>query len=304
MTRLTVRQLSYFDALAQTLHFGRAAELAGVSQPALSAQIRELEEKLGCRLFTRGARSVSLTEEATALRPRIEAILAQLRELETAAHQERRALQGRFRLGVIPTVAPYLLPALLPELTSRFPGLTVELREAVTATLVEETAMGRLDGMIAALPLENRMLEMEVLSDDPFYLAVPGHWREPAAARVSPEHPVFEQLMLLEEGHCLRDQALAACGSGRPAALANYGATSLTTLLQMVAHGQGVTLIPRMALAAGISAGLRIVPLAEPAPSRRLALAWRRSSDRVDEARRLAEVVRSLAGPLASSPAC
>lgn len=295
MIRLTIRQMEYFEALAETLHFGRAAELAGVTQPALSAQIAEMEERLGRRLFERGGRAVQLTEDARALQPRIARVLAEMREIEATARRGRGPMEGRFRLGVIPTVAPYLLPGLLPELRDRFPALGVELREAVTATLIEETVAGRLDGMIAALPLDHAALSAEPLFEDRFFLAVPASDPSFEAPPVPPESPALERLMLLEEGHCMRDQALAVCGSVRPAAMANYGATSLTTLLQMVAHGQGVTLIPEMARAASAAMqDLRIVPFAEPMPSRRLAFAWRRSAGRQDDCRALAAVIRDL----------
>src|SRR5215510_2174401 len=149
MIRLTLRQLIYFEALSRTLHFGRAAEHAGVSQPALSAQIAEMESKLDCKLFERGAKGVRLTQDAITLQPRIENILNAVRELETVALSGRLATERRFRLGIIPTVAPYILPSVLSDLRRRFPKLVVELQEAVTATLVEEANAGRIDAFIA-----------------------------------------------------------------------------------------------------------------------------------------------------------
>lgn len=295
MPNITVRQMTYFDALAQTLHFGRAAELAGVTQPALSAQIGEMETRLGCRLFERGGRSVQMTEEALALRPRIETILDQIREVEVFARRGRAVMQGRLRLGMIPTVAPYLLPQLLPDLKQRFPGLQLELREAVTMMLVTEATAGRIDCFIAALPLDYPGLVHETLFEDRFFLAVPAGDADFIAPPVPPESPVLERLMLLEEGHCLRDQALKLCGSIKPSTLTNYGATSLTTLLQMVGHGLGITLIPEMATGPGQSIpDLRIVPFAEPMPSRTIALAWRRNSPRQEECRELAGIVRGM----------
>lgn len=297
MIRFTVRQLEYFEALAETRHFGRAAELAGVSQPALSSQIAEMEARLGCTLFERGGKSVHLTELAQTLKPHIEQALLQLREIETAARRGRAAMEGRFRLGVIPTVAPYLLPRLLPLLKARFPKLALELREAVTATLIEETAAGRLDGMVAALPVDHPAIVAERLFEDRFFLAVPADDPGFVAPPVAPESPALERLMLLEDGHCMRDQALEICTAARRAALANYGAASLTTLLQMVAHGQGVTLIPEMALAAGvISPEVKAVPFCEPMPQRTLAFAWRKNSSRQDEGRALAASIRDLSG--------
>lgn len=295
MIRLTVRQMLYFHALAQTLHFGRAAEFVGVTQPALSAQVAEMEERLGCRLFERGGKTVAMTPEARELLPRIENILADIREVESLARRGRLQMEGKFRLGIIPTIAPYLLPILLPELKTRFPSLELELREAVTDTLIEETAAGRIDGFIAAMPIEHKVLAEEELFEDRFFLAVaendPGFISPP----VAPDSSALERLMLLEEGHCLREQALEVCSNVKPVAMASYGATSLTTLLQMVAHGLGVTLIPEMAArSAGTISELKIVPFTEPMPSRRICIAWRRHSIRQEECLELAKVLRSL----------
>jgi LysR family hydrogen peroxide-inducible transcriptional activator len=292
MIRLTVRQMEYFEALAETQHFGRAAELAGVTQPALSAQIAEMEQRLSCRLFERDPRGVRLTEEARTLEPRIARILSEMRELEAAARRGRRALEGRFRLGIIPTVAPYLLPRVLPGLKERFPALQLELREAVTDTLIEDTVAGRLDGFVAALPIGHELIAAEQLFADRFFLAVPKDEPGFVEPPVPPESPVLERLMLLEEGHCMREQALAVCGRVRPSAMTNYGATSLTTLLQMVAHGHGVTLIPEMAAGESAAAAVSVVPFAEPMPARKICLAWRRSSSRQGESLLLAEVLR------------
>jgi LysR family hydrogen peroxide-inducible transcriptional activator len=253
-----------------------------------------MESKLDCKLFERGAKGVRLTEDAIALQPRIENILNAVRELETVALSGRLATERRFRLGIIPTVAPYILPGVLADLKTRFPALVVELREAVTATLVEEANAGRIDAFIAALPLDYPGLQIEELFSDRFFLAVPAN-DDTIAAPVPAESPALERLMLLEEGHCLRDQALAICGSVRPLAMASYGATSLTTLMQMVAHGLGVTLVPEIALAAaGPTRDVRILPFSEPAPQRRLCLAWRRTSQRNQECAELAGIVREI----------
>ncbi|MCX7303111.1 MAG: hydrogen peroxide-inducible genes activator [Hyphomicrobiales bacterium] len=298
MIRLTVRQMEYFDALAQSLHFGRAAQEAGVSQPALSSQIAEMEEKLGCRLFERGRKSVRMTDEAAALQPRIERLLSELREIEQTAGSGKSAMEGRFRLGIIPTVAPYLLPRILPEMRSRFPRLQLELREALTGTLVEETSARRLDAFIAATPLDEPSLMDEALFVDRFFLAVQADDPAFAAPPVAPESPALERLMLLEEGHCMREQALAVCRSVKPMAMASYGATSLTTLLQMVAHGMGVTLVPEMAAdAAGAMRDLKIVPFAEPMPERTICMAWRRNRARPEECQAIAAIIRQLRAP-------
>lgn len=295
MIKLTVRQLEYFDALAHTLHFGKAAAVAGASQPALSAQIAEMEKRLGCRLFERGGKAVRMTEEAQAMQPRVERLLAELREIEGTAAQGRDPMEGRFRFGIIPTVAPYLLPRMLPEIRARFPKLDLELREAVTDRLVEETTARRLDAFIAASPLDGHGLDTEDLFADRFFLAVPEGDPAFAAPPVPPESPALERLMLLEEGHCLREQALSVCGSVKPVAMASYGATSLTTLLQMVSHGMGVTLVPEMAAeAAGAMRGVKILPFAGPMPERTICLAWRKNSPRQDECRALAALIRAV----------
>ena len=298
MIRLTLRQMEYFDALAQSRHFGRAAELAGVTQPALSAQIAEMEERLGCRLFERGGRAVELTEEGRVLQPRIERILSDAREVESVARRGRLAMEGRFRLGIIPTVAPYLLPRLLPALREQFPSLALELREAVTQALLDEAVQGRLDAAIVALPVEQPALISEALFEDRFFLAVPAADETFVEPPVPPESPALERLMLLEEGHCMREQALAICGSLRPVAMARYGATSLTTLTQMVAHGFGLTLIPEIALeATQATPGVRVVQFSEPAPRRTICMAWRRGSGRRAEYEALAGAIRRLVAP-------
>ncbi len=245
MITLTVRQMGYFQALYETLHFGRAAETAGVSQPALSAQIAEMEERLGCRLFERGGRNVRPTEEARLMKPRIDRILTEIADVEGLARRGRSALTGRFRLGIIPTIAPYLLPSALPVIRRRFPQLQLEIRESVTGTLVDEALGGRLDAILAAEPLDQPQLAGQRIVVDRFFLAVPAD--DPAFAEppVPPESPELERLMLLEEGHCMREQALAVCGAIKPSTMASYGATSLTTLLQMVAHGLASRSSPR-----------------------------------------------------------
>lgn len=290
--------MSYFQVLYEALHFGRAAELAGVSQPALSAQIAEMEERLGCRLFERGGRTVRPTEEARMMKPRIDHILTEVADVEGLARRGRSAFTGRFRLGIIPTIAPYLLPSALPVIRRRFPQLDLEIRESVTGTLVEETLAGRLDAFLAAEPLDQPQLSGQRIVTDRFFLAVPAD--DPAFAEppVPPESPELERLMLLEEGHCMREQALAVCGAIKPSTMARYGATSLTTLLQMVAHGLGVTLVPEMAVRAGAlpAADLKVVPFREPMPARTITLAWRRNSPRGAECRMLATLLAELSG--------
>ena len=292
MIRTSLRQLEYFEALAETLHFGKAAALCGVTQPALSAQIAELEEVLGCRLFNRARRAISLTEEGQILLPQAANILQSTRSFESSGRRPP-TMQGRFRLGLIPTIAPYLLPPLLPALRQTFPAFQLELREALTPDLTEALLAGEIDAFVAALPIEDRQMVATPLFDESFFLAVPASDPDFIAPPVPPDSPALERLMLLEEGHCLREQALAVCTQVKPVAMKRFGATSLTTLLQMVANGLGVTLIPEMAVAsADTIAGLKIVPFAKPAPTRALALFQRRNGLRRDECEKLAELIR------------
>lgn len=288
--------MQYFAALAETLHFGRAAETAGVTQPALSAQIAEMEQQLGVRLFERGSGRVILTEEAKRIRPRIELILNEARELEQSALRGQAVLEGRLRLGLIPTVAPYLLPLLLPRLKDGYPHLNLEVREAVTQTLVEELNAGSLDAVVIAEPLALASLVQADLFRDTFLLAVP----ESEAKRLSPpimeEEMALERLMLLEEGHCLRSQALDICRRMKTTVSTDFGATSLATLLQLVSNGLGVTLIPAIARpAAEAMAGIAVLPFAPPTPNRMLSLAWRKSSGRQGDYAALVELMKNFA---------
>lgn len=292
MIRLTLRQLEYFEALSQTLHFGRAAALCGVTQPALSAQIAELEILLSCKLFSRARRAVALTDDGRALLEKTSEILGAARGLEANAPDVRLPMTGRFRLGIIPTIAPYLLPPLLPALRMAFPAFQIELREAITPVLVEAIRDGEIDAFVAALPIIDNGLSAEPLFREAFFLAVPRDDPDFVAPPVAPDSPALERLMLLEEGHCLREQALTVCSRVKPVAMKRFGATSLTTLMQMVANGLGVTLIPEMAAqTANAISGLKIVPFAQPAPSREIALFSRKASPRMKECAQLADQI-------------
>lgn len=291
--RLTLRQLAYFECLAETGHFGRAAQEAGVTQPALSAQIAEMEAQLGIQLFERGRGAVRLTPEGAELRPRIQRILSEVEDLERAAMRGRDILEGRFRLGVIPTVAPYLLPYLLPLLKESFPRLQLELRESITDTLLAEVGNGHLDAVVAAEPLNASGIEHVPLFEDRFLLAVPTSEVSRIAPPVAHEAMALERLMLLEEGHCLRAQALALCSKVEPVAMQSFGATSLATLLQMVSHGLGVTLIPEIAREmAERLPGVSALPFTEPVPSRIICLGWRTTNPRSDDLRSLSDCIK------------
>jgi LysR family transcriptional regulator, hydrogen peroxide-inducible genes activator len=285
----SVRQMRYFDILANTLHFRKAAEMARISQPALSAQIAEMELLLGATLFERTRRTVVLTEMGRRLLPRIRGILDEIRSLEELAGQRRGTLRGRLRLGIIPTIAPYLLPLLIPDLRGAYPELTIELREAVTSKLVEDLRLGDLDAIIAALSIDGEGTIAKPLFRDRFLIATSNNDIDVLTSPMTQEDVALERLLLLEEGHCLRDQALAVCSNVKQRQLVNYGATSMATLLQMVSHGMGLTLIPEIAVRTEAGRNnVRIVAFADPEPSREIGLIWRKQSERREDFEALA----------------
>lgn len=300
---LSIRQMRYFDALASTLHFRKAAELAHVSQPALSAQIAEMEHYLGARLFERTRRSVVLTEMGEKLVPRIRSILSEIRSLEEMTTQKRGILQGSVRLGIIPTIAPYLVPLLIPQLRADYPDIEIELREAVTSRLIDDLRGGKLDAIIAALPIEDNTLTSRTVFRDRFLIATSVNDSDVLSSPMTQENVAIERLLLLEEGHCLRDQALAVCNTMKPRQLVNYGATSMATLLQMVSHGMGLTLIPEIAVRAEANRNpMRIVPFADPEPARDIALVWRKQSERREDFEALAQTIHQVSETLMVSP--
>lgn len=298
MIQISMKHLRYFDSLARHRHFGRAAEASAISQPALSLQIKELEEILGAPLVERGARQIALTAlgEEVALRAR--AILLSVDELAALARAAGGRLAGRLRLGVIPTVAPYLLPRLIDHLAAHYPGLDIRPREAVTPKLVRDLTEGRLDLGMVALPVsEPSFVEVPLLEEE--FLLV-----RRASARSLPIPPLTDlpamPLLLLEEGHCFRDQAISVCKMPTLPAGEIMEGSSLSTLVQMVGAGIGVTLIPEMA--AGVetrSAPVAVDRLPQPGPSRTIGLIWRRSNPLSD---RFAALANGLRGQLGASP--
>jgi LysR family hydrogen peroxide-inducible transcriptional activator len=278
---VTLRQLRYLDALAQHRHFGRAAAACAITQPALSMQIRDLEKQLEVDLVERRSGEVALTEIGIEVARRGEGVLAAARDLVDFARHRRRILSGRLKLGIIPSLAPYLLPKFLPILQARYPDLTVELRETQTKILIEELAGGDLDALMLALPVLDAEIETIRLFDDPFLLAVPADDPLPETARVSARQIDQQRLILLEEGHCLRDQALAYCATARHEAPLSLGATSLATVMQMVANGYGVTLVPEVAVDVEVrDRRVKLLRFTAPEPGRTIGLAWRRTSPR------------------------
>jgi LysR family hydrogen peroxide-inducible transcriptional activator len=277
MTQITMRHLRYFDALARHRHFGRSAEASAISQPALSLQIKELEAILGAPLVERGPRQIRLTALGEDFALRAREVLRAVDEMGALARASSGPLSGRLRLGVIPTVAPYLLPRVMRSLTQDFPGLDLRPREAVTPKLVRDLTEGRLDLALVALPVSEPSLAETHLFDEEFLLV-----RHVGAADlpVPPLHDLPElPLLLLEEGHCFRDQAIAACKMPRSPAGEIMEGSSLSTLVQMVGAGIGVTLLPEMAAEVEArSAPVVLHKLPEPRPKRTIGLVWRRSN--------------------------
>lgn len=294
MYSVTLKQLRYFEALARHGHFGHAAEDCAISQPALSMQIKELEEALGAALVERGPRRVRLTGFGEQAADRARQILRAVDELGDLARASGDRLVGRLRLGVIPTVAPYLLPQIVAALAQAHPALEVRVRETVTPRLVAELEEGRLDAAVVALPVSEPALMEVALFAENFVLVRPG---EDAGKPVpSPEMLREMRLLLLEEGHCFRDQALAFCKMRAAPPREVLDASSLSTLVQMVGAGIGVTLIPQMAVPVETrSAAVSVARFAAPEPSRTIGMVWRRTSPLAAQLEQIAQVVRGAA---------
>ncbi len=292
MTKLTLKHLRYFDALARQRHFGRAAEASSISQPALSLQMKELEEILGAPLVERGARQIGLTPLGEEFALRARDVLRAVDELGALARASAGPLSGPLRLGVIPTVAPYLLPRLMRAIIGLFPDIDLRPREAVTPKLVRDLHEGRLDLALLALPVSEASLVEHALFDEEFLLV------RHEAAEGQPIPPLADlpqaPLLLLEEGHCFRDQAIAACKLPPGPSGEIMEGSSLSTLVQMVGAGIGVTLIPEMAAEVERRAAPVVLHrLPEPRPSRTIGLVWRRSNPLSDRYGDLAEGLRT-----------
>lgn len=304
----TLRQLRYLVALADHQHFGRAAEACRATQSTLSAGLQELETLLGATLVERTKRRVAITPLGEEVVRRARLLLQGAEEITELVRAAGRPLSGPLRLGVIPTVGPYLLPRVLPALREAYPDLRLYLREDLTARLLERLADGDLDLVLLALPYRTDDFLTLPLFDDPFLLACPAGHSLATGATVSVVPA--EELLLLEEGHCLRDHALAACHLALPGNAAadrsdRLLATSLVTLVQMVAGGLGITLLPRLAVDNGVLAGTDLVAraLSEGAPARTIGLAWRKSSPRKREYELFADELRRSVEPLVTRQA-
>lgn len=293
---ITLRQLRYLTSLARYRHFGRAAQDCAVSQPALSMQIRELEREIGAELVERRPGDIALNDIGLDVARRAEHILASTRDLVDFA-RHRDVLSGRLVLGIIPTLAPFILPRLLPLLQKQYPALRLEVRETLTRQLLDELTGGDLDCVMLALPAEAADVEILPLFTDAFLLAVPSGDPLPAHSRVDIADVDQRRLILLEEGHCLRDQALAFCATKRRDSAAGLGATSLATVMQMVANGYGVTLVPEVAIDTELrDARVKLLRFSEPEPGRSIGLAWRRTSPRGQDFAALGAVVKEALG--------
>ena len=301
---MNLRDLQYLVALADHRHFGRAAAACFVSQPTLSTQIRKLEEDLGVTLVERAPRKVMLTPAGRDMASRARRVLAEVEQMKEAARRTQDPEAGSVRLGIFPTLGPYLLPHVVPRLRTRFPNLEFLLVEEKSAVLLERLHDGRLDGALLALPLHDEALHVEFLFEEPFVLAVPSGHRLAEAGTLALADLAEERLLLLEDGHCLRDQALDVCRLAGASEKPEFRATSLETLRQMVAAHVGVTLMPALSVKPPVarSEDIRLVPFSDPPPSRRIAMAWRRSSALAGLLSNVAEVFRDLPPDLFSAP--
>jgi LysR family hydrogen peroxide-inducible transcriptional activator len=297
----TIKQLQYLVALRRFGHFGKAADACFVTQSTLSAGLRELETLLGVTLVERTRRVVRFTALGEKIAAKAIAVLRETEELAEMARAQGRPLHGELRMGVIPTIAPFLLPTMLPRLRSQWPQLKLYLREETSAAACEALHRGQLDCVLLALPFACGEVDSTPLFDDPLYVAYP-HGEAPGTPSIAAAEIDEDRLLLLEDGHCLKDHALSACNRPELRANATMMGTSLHTLVQMVDNGLGLTFVPGMAIEAGILAGTEVDarPLRSDFPYRRIALIWRRSSPRESEFQLLATTLRRIAGDLIS----
>ena len=293
MINLTLKQLRYFDALARYQHFGRAAEACSISQPALSFQVKELEKMFDGPLVERSAPKIRLTTVGENFISKGRQILLAVEELEDLMRASKGLLSGRLRLGIIPTVAPYLLPEILLALSAHYPGLELEVRETMTKSLIKDLSEGLLDLAVVALPVSEPNLREFALFEEEFALVRPkGDAEKPIP---SPELLQTMRLLLLEEGHCFRDQALSVCKISKVKPKQLMEGSSLSTLVQMVGAGMGVTLIPEIAMSLEArSSDVSIVKFPKPAPKRTIGMVWRTTNPLSVQLTKIGEIVRGV----------
>lgn len=290
---MNLRDLRYLVAVAEHSHFGRAADACFVSQPTLSTQLKKLEQTLGVVLIERTNRKVMLTPVGTAIVAQAQQVLRTVSDLERIADEYRDPFGGEFRLGIIPTVAPYLLPRILAPIRKQFPNLSIQLTEAQTSVITAMLKTGELDAVLLALPLHDDQIEERGVYREPFYLAVSRQHDLGSRKTATLTDLDQQEVLLLEDGHCLRDQALDVCNSHNAVENTNFRATSLETLRQMVAANIGVTLIPELAVPAA-KGQVRYLPFKGKPPFRDVGLCWRRSSTRSALLEQLAELLSGL----------
>src|SRR6185369_2752135 len=296
---MNLRDLRYLVALAEHRHFGRAAEASFVSQPTLSTQIKKLEDELGVALVERTPRKVLLTEVGREIAQRARDVLNEIEQIRAIARRTIDPESGTVRLGIFPTLGPYLLPHVVPRIRERFPRLELLLVEEKTEVALRQLREGRLDAGVLALPIHDDQLHTEFLFEEPFLLAVPEHHALSKRKALKLDDLSDQSLLLLEDGHCLRDQALEVCQLAGASEKTGFRATSLETLRQMVAANVGITLLPTLAVQPPVaySENVHILPFRGDAPSRRIAMVWRKSSAMGAFMKKLAAVLREV--PLA-----
>lgn len=295
MINVTLKQFRYFEALARHGHFGRAADTCAISQPALSMQIKELEEILGAPLFERSARQVRLTGFGEDFAVRVREILRGVEELEDLVRMSGDQMAGRLRIGVIPTIAPYLLPSILRRLSGTHPELDIHVRETTTPRLVQELQDGQIDTAIVALPIAESSFTIAPLFTEDFVLVRPENDANEAVPHIDDLQTM--RLLLLEEGHCMRDQALSYCDRQTARARDGLDGSSLSTLVQLVGAGIGVTLIPEMALSVEAkSAPVCVTRFGGTQPTRTIGMIWRKTNPLAQQLEQIAEVVKTAAG--------
>jgi LysR family hydrogen peroxide-inducible transcriptional activator len=278
---ISIKQLRYLDAISRFGHFGKAAAHCAVTQPALSMQIQEMERDLGVQLVERRPKGASLTDAGREIARRGDRILQEVRDIADFARQAGKPFAAPIKLGVIPTVAPYVLPPLLPLLRAKYPQLDLHVRETHTQQLIAELIDGTLDLLLLALPVEHPEIETIKLIEDRFLLALPPDREVHGRIRATADLIKNDRLLLLEEGHCLRDQAQAFCQLRKVDSIDTFGASSLSTIVQMVANGMGLTFLPEISVGLETMHGkIRVMRFTDPEPKRVLGLAWRTTSPR------------------------
>lgn len=300
---MNLRALHYFVKLAEIKHFSKAADACFVSQPTLSTQIKKLEEELGVSLVERAPRKVMLTPIGEDIAHRARHVLRDIEHLKDAARRSKDPHKGSIRLGIFPTLAPYLLPHVIPVMREQYPHLKIQLTEEKTDIILSMLDQGHLDAGLLALPIDDHGMEMEILFDEPFVAAIPSSHPLSDKPAIDMSDLAGEELLLLEEGHCLRQHALAVCKLAGAHERLDFHATSMETLRQMVAANAGITLMPVLSVKPPIAetGNITLRPFTAPAPSRTIALVWRSSSPLTDFLRSLAHCLnvkpRSLLDP-------